>query len=112
MQMEPLQTKGTETNARFVFKDNYKLFLGYTFTSSKAKFLPGNPYLPRVPKHKLNSALIYEKEGVIKVGLEGYFTGKQRLKQWRQRSGIFGIRLHGRKSNQPVFNFHQLRKFY
>lgn len=75
----PLQTKGTETNARFVYKDNYKLFLGYTFTSSKAKFLPGNPYLPRVPKHKLNSALIYEKEGVIKVGLEGYFTGRQRL---------------------------------
>lgn len=74
-----LQTKGTETNARFVFRDNYKLFLGYTFTSSKARFLPGNPYLPRVPKHKLNSALIYEKEGVIKVGLEGYFTGKQRL---------------------------------
>lgn len=76
---EPLQTKGVETNARFVYKDNYKLFLGYTYTNGKAKYLPGNPYLPRVPKHKLNSAIIYEREGVIKLGLEGYFTGKQRL---------------------------------
>lgn len=75
----PLQTKGVETNARFVYKDNYKLFLGYTYTSSKAKYLVGSPYLSRVPKHKLNSAIIYEKEGVIKLGLEGYFTGKQPL---------------------------------
>jgi len=75
----PLQSKGVETNARFVYKDNYKLFLGYTYTSSKAKYLTGNPYLSRVPKHKLNAAVIYEKEGVIKLGLEGYFTGKQPL---------------------------------
>ena len=54
-------------------------FLGYTFTHSKAKYVPGNQYLPLVPRNKLNSALIYEKEGVIKLGLEGYFTGKQYL---------------------------------
>jgi len=55
------------------------LFLGYTFTDSKAKYLTGNQFLPLVPKSKLNSALIYEKEGVIKLGLEGYFTGRQYL---------------------------------
>ena len=76
---KPVQTAGFETNARFIFKDNFKLFLGYTFTHSKAKYISGNQFLPLVPRNKLNTALIYEKEGVIKLGLEGYFTGKQYL---------------------------------
>lgn len=74
---KPVHSKGFETNAKFIYNDNFKLFLGYTFTNSKAKYSTGNQFLPLVPKHKLNSALIYEKEGVIKLGLEGYFTGKQ-----------------------------------
>ncbi|MDB5192074.1 MAG: TonB-dependent receptor [Segetibacter sp.] len=75
----PVHSAGFETNARFVYKDNLKLFLGYTFTNAKAMYLTGNQFLRLVPKNKLNSALIYEKEGVIKLGLEGYFTGKQNL---------------------------------
>jgi len=75
----PVHSAGFETNAKFIYKDNFKLFLGYTFTDTKAKYLIGNQFLPLVPKHKLNSALIYEKEGVIKLGLEGYFTGRQYL---------------------------------
>ncbi len=76
---EPVRSGGFETNARFIFKDNFKLFLGYTFTHTKAKYLIGNQFLPLVPGSKLNTALIYEKEGSIKVGLEGYFTGRQYL---------------------------------
>lgn len=73
----PVHIAGFETNAKFIFKDNFKPFLGYTFTDSKAKYLTGNQFLPLVPRDKLNTALIYEKEGVIKVGLENYFTGWQ-----------------------------------
>jgi iron complex outermembrane receptor protein/outer membrane receptor for ferrienterochelin and colicins len=76
---EPVHSAGFETNARFIYKDRFKLFLGYTFTNSKAKYLSGNQLLPLVPRDKLNTALIYEKEGVIKLGLEGYFTGRQYL---------------------------------
>ena len=76
---EPIRSAGFETNARFIYKDNFKLFLGYTFTDTKASFLTGNQFLPLVPKHKLNTALIYEREGFIKIGLEGYFTGRQYL---------------------------------
>ncbi|MBA3674743.1 MAG: TonB-dependent receptor, partial [Chitinophagaceae bacterium] len=76
---KPIRSAGFETNAKFIYQENFKLFLGYTFTDVKAKFLSGNQFLPLVPKHKINSALIYEKEGVIKLGLEGYFTGKQYL---------------------------------
>ncbi len=79
-----VNSKGFETNAKFIYKDNFKLFLGYTFTDSKAKYLTGNQFLPLVPKSKLNSALIYEKEGVIKLGLEGYFTGRQFLSNGAQ----------------------------
>lgn len=76
---KPVHSAGFETNAKFIFKENFKLFLGYTFTNTKAEYLAGNQFLPLVPKGKLNSALIYEKEDVIKIGLEGYFTGKQHL---------------------------------
>ena len=76
---DPVISKGFETNARFIYADNFKLFLGYTFTEATANYAPGNAFLSRVPKHKINSALIFEKEGVIKMGLEGYFTGKQYL---------------------------------
>ena len=81
---QPVQSKGFETNAKFIFKESFKLFLGYTFTDAKAKYLTGNQFLRLVPKGKLNSALIYEKEGVIKMGLEGYFTGKQYLSNGTQ----------------------------
>lgn len=76
---KPVYSAGFETNIKLVFKNYFKLFLGYTFTDAKAKYLTGNQFLPLVPKGKLNSALIYEKEGVIKLGLEGYFTGRQYL---------------------------------
>lgn len=74
-----LYSLGFETNAKFIYKEYFKLFLGYTFTHSKAGFLTGNQYLPLVPKGKLNTALIYEKEAAFKIGLEAYFTGRQYL---------------------------------
>ncbi len=76
---KPVQSLGFETNAKLIYKEIFKLFIGYTFTHAKAKYLAGNQFLVLVPKGKLNTALIYEKEGVIKLGLEGYFTGKQYL---------------------------------
>lgn len=76
---KPVQSAGFEANARFIFKDVFKLFLGYTLTNTKAKYLTGNQFLRLVPGDKLNTALIYEKEGVVKLGLEGYFTGRQYL---------------------------------
>jgi iron complex outermembrane receptor protein/outer membrane receptor for ferrienterochelin and colicins len=76
---KPVVSKGFETNAKFIYKHDFKLFLGYTFTDANAKYLSGNNFLPLVPKHKFNSALIYEKHGFLKLGLEGYYTGSQFL---------------------------------
>jgi outer membrane receptor for ferrienterochelin and colicins len=76
---KPVTSKGFETNARFIYKDVLKLFLGYTFTQGKATYQSRTGFLHLVPKHKLNTALIYEKEDKLKLGLEGYFTGRQYL---------------------------------
>lgn len=76
---KPVISQGFETNAKFIFKHDFKLFLGYTFTDANAKYLTGNQFLPLVPKHKFNSALIYEKHDFLKLGLEGYYTSPQYL---------------------------------
>jgi iron complex outermembrane receptor protein/outer membrane receptor for ferrienterochelin and colicins len=72
-------SKGFETNLKFIYKEDFKLFIGYTFTDAKANYLQGNQYLPLLPKSKLNLALIYEKESNFKTGFEGYFTDNQYL---------------------------------
>lgn len=76
---DPVLSKGFETNIRFIYKEDIKLFAGYTFTDVKAKYLTGNQFMPLLPKNKVNLALIYEKENNFKMGLEGYFTDEQFL---------------------------------
>lgn len=76
---KPVISNGFETNIKFIFKEDFKFFVGYTFTNAKAKYLATNQFLPLLPKNKLNLALIYEKENNFKMGLEGYFTDKQFL---------------------------------
>ncbi|NMH28121.1 TonB-dependent receptor plug domain-containing protein [Flavobacterium silvaticum] len=74
-----VRSTGFETNLKFIFHENYKLFAGYTFTDAKAGYLSGSQFLPLVPKNKVNLTLLYEKERNFKFGLEGYFTDKQYL---------------------------------
>ena len=76
---KPVVSSGFETNLKFIYKNDLKLFVGYTFTNAKATYLPGKQMLPLVPQSKVNLALMYEKEDNFKFGLEGYFTGTQNL---------------------------------
>lgn len=80
----PVISKGLESNLKIIFKEDFKLFAGYTFTHARADYLPGQPFLPLQPRHKLNLALIYEKEQNLKLGLEAYFTGRQYLSNGTQ----------------------------
>ncbi|KQR72742.1 TonB-dependent receptor domain-containing protein [Pedobacter sp. Leaf176] len=77
--IQPVNSAGFETNAKFIFKENFKLFAGYTYTNAKAKYLPGIEDIRLLPKNRLNLALLYEKEKNFKLGLEGYFTDRQYL---------------------------------
>lgn len=73
-----IDTKGGETNIKVGLGD-FKLFLGYTFTQTELITDSGINRMPLTPKHRLNTVLMYEIEGKWKVGLEGYYFGKQTL---------------------------------
>jgi outer membrane receptor for ferrienterochelin and colicins len=94
---KPVQSYGFETNARLVYRQHWKLFMGYTFNETKARYASGSPALPIVPKHKLNTALIYEKHDALKVGLEAYYTGTQRLSNGNQTSSFWEVGLMAEK---------------
>jgi iron complex outermembrane receptor protein len=73
-----LDTKGTETNIRFVFND-FKLFIGYTYTDANTHFGSIKESSPLTARHRLNNVLMYEKEEKLKIGLEAYYFSKQKL---------------------------------
>ncbi|HVE58358.1 MAG TPA: TonB-dependent receptor [Pyrinomonadaceae bacterium] len=75
---KPIESKGFETNARFGYRIA-KLFIGYTYTNARAKYLAGNQFLPLLAKHRINSALVFEKEENFKTGLEAYYSTSQFL---------------------------------
>jgi len=77
-------TKGMETNLRFTYQD-FKLFIGYTFTDANTNFNNGKQVLPLTARHRLNNVLMYEIEDKLKLGLEAYYIGKQGL-----NDGSFG----------------------
>jgi iron complex outermembrane receptor protein/outer membrane receptor for ferrienterochelin and colicins len=85
----PVRSLGFETNAKIIFHEYFKLFAGYTFTDAKANYLPVIQNIRLLPKNKLNLALLYEKEGNFKMGLEGYFTDKQYLYNNQQTNAFW-----------------------
>ena len=85
----PVTSLGFETNAKIIFHEYFKLFAGYTFTDAKADYLPVIQNIRLLPKNKLNLALLYEKEGNFKMGLEGYFTDKQYLYNNQQTNAFW-----------------------
>lgn len=98
----PIKSYGTETNARFQY-GIAKLFVGYTFTNAKAEYLRGNQFLPLLPKHRINSSLIFEEHENFKAGIEAYYSGTQFLTNgFRTKPftvvGIFGEKTFGKFS--------------
>ncbi|CAN5447399.1 hypothetical protein BH10ACI2_BH10ACI2_06000 [soil metagenome] len=74
----PVISKGFETNARLGY-GLAKLFVGYTFTDAKAGYLSGNRRVTLLPKHKINSSLVFEKAESFKSGVEYYYGSSQTL---------------------------------
>ncbi|MCD9189562.1 MAG: TonB-dependent receptor [Pyrinomonadaceae bacterium] len=100
--LRPIKSAGFETNARFQY-EIAKLFVGYTYTDARAKYLSGNQFLPLLPKHKINSALIFEKEDAFKTGIEAYYSGSQFLSNGFKTKdftevGLFAEKIFGKFS--------------
>jgi iron complex outermembrane receptor protein len=79
-----LNTKGIETNIRLTYED-FKLFIGYTYTDANTHFIDTREWMPLTAKHRLNNVLMYEIEDKLKLGLEAYYFSRQRL-----TDGTFG----------------------
>lgn len=102
---ESVISQGFETNVKFIFKEDFKLFVGYTFTDAKANYLTGNQFIPLLPKNKLNLALIYEKENNFKLGLEGYFTDQQFLNNGQPTPAYWEFGFMAEKTLWEHFSF-------
>ena len=92
-----VRSGGFETNARVAY-GIVKLFAGYTFTKAIASYLPGNQTLPLTPKSRINSALLFEKEGSYKSGFEAYYTSGQFLTNGFRTKPFWVLGIFGEKS--------------
>ncbi|MET3879323.1 TonB-dependent receptor [Chitinophaga sp. OAE865] len=73
-----VDTKGWETNVKFGYND-FKLFVGYTFTDAVLHEGAVKRPNPLTAKHRLNNVLMYEAEDKWKIGLEAYYYSSQAL---------------------------------
>ena len=108
---QPVISQGFETNAKIVFKEDVKLFAGYTYTHAIAKYLSPNQFLPLLPKSKLNLALVYEKEKNFKLGLEAYFSDQQYLSNGLKTSSFWEFGAMAEKTFGKVSLFINFENF-
>lgn len=110
-QTKPVISKGFETNLKFIYREDLKLFVGYTFTDARASYLTTQNFLPLVPKHKVNLTLMYEKEDNFKIGLESYFTGQQYLSNGTSTPSFWEWGFMAQKTFQAVSFFINFENF-
>ena len=108
---KPMQSKGFETNIKLIFKEDFKLFVGYTFIDAKAAYLAANQFLPLLPQKKLNLALVYEKENKFKLGLESYFTDQQFLYNGNKTPSFWEFGLMAEKTIHKIALFINFENF-
>jgi outer membrane receptor for ferrienterochelin and colicins len=104
-------SKGFETNLKFIFKEDLKLFVGYTMNDAKATYLTADQFLPLLPKSKLNLTLMYEKDGNFKLGLESYFTGSQHLYNGNKTPSFWELGFMAQKNFNKISFFVNFENF-
>jgi iron complex outermembrane receptor protein/outer membrane receptor for ferrienterochelin and colicins len=104
-------SSGFETNLKFIYKEDLKLFVGYTYTYAKAGYLAGNQFLKLLPKNKLNLTLMYEQEDNFKLGLEGYLTGNQYLNNGARTPSFWEFGFMAQKTFRKVSVFVNFENF-
>jgi iron complex outermembrane receptor protein len=106
---QPTRTVGSEFLAR-VLAGDFNIILAHTFTrSTEIDLQTGQRNLvPLTPRHTATFDFLWEQEGKGRIGLEGYYTGRQRLEYNPYRSEsipywVFGILLERRIGPVRVF---------
>jgi outer membrane receptor for ferrienterochelin and colicins len=73
---------GTESNVKLEFRD-FKLYLGYTFVDALNHFQEKRVRFPLTARNRINSVLLYEVEGSLRIGLEAFYFSPQTLTNGR-----------------------------
>jgi outer membrane receptor for ferrienterochelin and colicins len=85
----PTRTAGTEFLARILF-DDFNIVLSHTYIRSTELDFHTNArdLVPLTPKQTAGIDFLWEQEGKGRIGLEGFYTGEQRLEYnpYRSRS--------------------------
>ena len=81
----PTGNRGAELLAT-LRKSPFSVTASYTYVRSSELEPSGRAEVPLTPRQNLGVVGVWEKEGVTRVGLECYFTGKQRLEYNPYRS--------------------------
>ena len=90
-------SKGIETNARLEH-GIAKLFFGYTFTDAVAGYLSGDRRVTLLPRHRINSSLVFEKHENFKTGVEFYYGSRQVLDDRSLTRALGEVGLFGEKT--------------
>jgi iron complex outermembrane receptor protein/outer membrane receptor for ferrienterochelin and colicins len=90
-------SKGIETNARLEH-GIAKLFFGYTFTDAIAGYLSGDRRVTLLPRHRINSSLVFEKHENFKTGVEFYYGSRQVLDDRSLTRALGEVGLFGEKT--------------
>lgn len=102
---QPVISKGFETNIKFTIEEDFKIFIGYTYTDAKAKYLQTNQTLPLLPKNKVLFTVVYEEEKNFKLGFEGYFSDHQYLTNQTKTPTYTTLGFMAQKTMRKHFDF-------
>ena len=91
-----IDSKGWETNVRVAY-DDFKWYIGYTFTDAHLKEGPTILENPLTVRNRLNNILMYEIEDKLKIGLEAYYYSWQTLTDGTQGKPYWTFGLMGEK---------------
>lgn len=97
-------TRGTETNLKFTYNE-YKLFLGYTYTDARVNTNNYEKVFALTPKHKVGIVLFYEEHENFRIGFEAYYTSPQKLNSGESTTDywINGLMIEKRFENISIF---------
>jgi outer membrane receptor for ferrienterochelin and colicins len=99
-----LSSKGFETNLR-VSIDHVTLFAGYTFINAIREFDGAKLFNPLTAKHRINTNLMYEIEGKLRLTYELFYVGRQHLSsgELTRDYWVMGISAERRFRNFSIF---------
>jgi len=90
----PTENRGVEVLG-VVRREPVEATVTYTFVDAR-EYENGKPVdVPLTPRHSVASAMMFELEGHGRIGLEGYYTGRQRLEENPYRAGSAGYLVTG-----------------